>query len=175
MSDHVLEELRETFEARKRLEGAVGWERSGDGRSLQFVVPLMIDGLIAEGVRLRGLTSTRRPDRDVSFQHEQILGGTTYHVSRLDWRPRAPHTNRGAGPEELRFSPISGSHWHPFQLNAELGVEAVLSMGNLPVALPIDPDPLDFNALKNTLRELFRIGNAQEIGLPPWSPELDFE
>jgi len=62
---------------------------------------------------------------------------------------------------------IHGSHNHSFGLNWVLG-DARMLKENLPIAVPILPDPEGFNQLLALVSNEFRIGNAGDIPIPPW-------
>ncbi|MEF2553655.1 hypothetical protein VQ042_20260 [Aurantimonas sp. A2-1-M11] len=121
------------------------------------------------GVSIEGTAWADEPEMRVSFQLKIDVGGTDYRIARLDWRPRQPHVNK-LGPPELRGRACMASI-HDFPENAALGLEE-MQLKNLPVAKPIDPEPSDFDALLRQLRDTFRLDNAIEIPVPPWSPQL---
>lgn len=91
-------------------------------------------------------------------------------LRRLDWRPTRPHTNSHGGPEH-QFRTFRGSHYHPFELNRDLGLD-VMVQERLPVAVDLDPDPASFNELLIRMGQLFAIVGVERIGLPEWSPSL---
>jgi hypothetical protein len=153
------------------LPAPVKWVKDGD----YLVCASPFDdasGITLQGLQLRGKTKAATPDRNVSFLivHE-TLQLRPKPVARIDWKPFHEHNNKGNGPPELRFKVISGSHHHRFQENWD-SVTATVIGKNLPVAVPIDPDPPDFSALLALLKKEFRILNAESIDVPPWEAAL---
>lgn len=140
--------------------------------SLGFLVPLEIDGVVVEGLTLRGKACTRMADREVMFQmeyrHNQIAGGP---CCRIEWLPLNGHSNKGVGPAEFRHFLQTGSHHHRFDLNWKRSQEAVWR-GELPIAVPIAPEPKNFRALLGLVGSEFTISDLQRIPLPPWQPAM---
>src|SRR4051794_26554456 len=112
--------------AKKSLTGEPPWtDRGADG--LDLTAPLEIDGVVVEGLILRGRARKPLPDREVIFQleyhHSEIIGGP---VARLEWKPLNSHNNRGLGPKHLRHKIQTESHHHRFDLNWQRSREGVL-------------------------------------------------
>jgi hypothetical protein len=160
--------------AEKDLIDVPAWnERGADG--LDLSAPLEIDGVVVEGLTLRGRTRKPLQDRELIFQleyrHSQIIGGP---VSRIEWRPLNPHSNKGIGPKHLQHAIQDCSHLHPFDLNWERSQEAVLR-GDLPIAVPLTehwPEPENFRAFLAVVGKAFRIRNIQIVTPPPWQPTM---
>jgi hypothetical protein len=66
---------------------------------------------------------------------------------------------------------ITGSQYHPFDLNRVLGFDRMVSE-NLPVAVPLNPDPEDFRALARRAGALFNIEGMEALPAPEWEPRL---
>ena len=119
------------------------------------------------GVSIIGTAWLNEPDGRVTFQMCVDIQGIDYRVARVDWRPRQPHTNR--------FGPTKGltamTSIHDFPENMELGLKIMQSQ-NLPIVKPIAPEPRDFSALCIYVRDTFRLDNAEQIPVPPWSQPL---
>lgn len=163
--------LQNLVTAGKTLVTAPSWvERGPDG--LEFLASMEIDGVVVEGLSLRGRARKSLPDREVVFQleyrHAQIIGGP---VCRIEWRPLSAHCNKALGPKELRHIVQEGSHHHRFDLNWQLSNDAVLR-GDLPIAVPINDDPKSFRALLAIVGKEFRIKRIQLITVPPWQPTM---
>jgi hypothetical protein len=134
---------------------------------------LEIEGVTIAGLRLRATAIKNRPDASVTFQLEyqrpKFPGSA---LSRVEWRPAGgAHNNRGLGPPEHRNKFITGTHYHPFDLNWQDAASQV-GRGNLPIAIPLVPEPEDFAVLVAFVAQEFRIPNANIVSEPPW--EADF-
>jgi hypothetical protein len=164
-------ELPGLISADKLLSIIPAWvERGPDG--LEFTAPLEADGVVIEGLNLRGRARKSLIDREVIFQLEyhrpQIVGGP---VCRIEWRPLNAHNNKGLGPKEWRHMLQTGSHHHRFDLNWARSPEACLR-GDIPVAVPINDDPKNFRALLALVGKEFRVNKIQQITVPPWAPTM---
>lgn len=157
-------------EARKRALLPLDW-RPDSQRPRYLRIPVACDCEEPDlvGVSIEGTAWADEPEMRVSFQLKIDVGGTDYRIARIDWRPRQPHVNK-FGPPELRARAFMTSI-HDYPENAALGLEE-MQLKNLAVAKPIDPEPRDFNALLRYIRDTFKLDNALEILLPPWSPQL---
>lgn len=146
--------------------------RELENRKLMIVSALEIDGVTIEGLALRGSAIKNLPNEAVTFQLECVHDPARRDlpIDRVDWRPLNPHNNRGKGPEEWQFVEISGSHHHKFGLNW-LPDETRMLQRNLPIAIPLVPDPASFEDLIEFVRDCFRI-NSLEIPIPPWEANL---
>jgi hypothetical protein len=143
-----------------------------DGKWLEFVVPLEGDGVTLEGLRLRGSVLQEIPNRDVVFQVEihRAGAGKSIRLGRVCWNPLSVHTNK-KGPPGIRGLRLSTTHHHPFDLNYLPEFKRMRS-GNMLVALPVNPNPADFNELLNIVSGLFNITNPGIIEPPVWQGEL---
>jgi hypothetical protein len=143
-----------------------GWTEDEEGRE-RLVAAIEIDSVTVEGLSLRLTARRSMADRKVMAQLEHRNGGITEPLSRIDWRPLRPHRNFGRGPKELRFQEIPGSHLHSFDLNWFAAEQRMLAE-NLPIAVPIDPEPAGFRQLLALLSTEFRIVNAADLPMPSW-------
>lgn len=160
--------------AEKAPSGPIGWEP--DGRNLRFAVALEIDGVTEAGMLLFGRASLALPDRNVtlglSWDDPAGRGG---NFDRFDWRPIEAHTNRGLGPPQHRFMLIEGTHHHPLAENAALAVGLLRAVReNLPVALPVEPDPPDWPAFLALAGQRWSLHDLVHAPLPPWQYGLAF-
>jgi hypothetical protein len=157
--------------ADKELSVVPTWRARG-ADDLEFSVPLEVDGVVLEGLTLRGRVRRSLPDREVVFQIEfhgpRIIGGA---VCRIEWKPLSAHNNKGIGPKELRHLLQKGSHHHRFDLNWAWSQDAVLK-GDMPIAVPLKEEPKNFRALLGVVGEEFRINRIQEVPIPPWEPAM---
>lgn len=114
------------------------------------------------------------PDRNVTLglSWDDPTGrGSSF--DRLDWRPLDAHTNRGLGPPRHRLAVIEGSHHHPLAENAVLPMGLLRTIAeNLPVALPINPDPPDWPAFLAVAEQRWNLHGLRSAPLPPWQYDL---
>src|SRR5581483_8590567 len=148
--------------AKKSLTSAPTWVERGP-MGLELTAPLEIDGVVIEGLSLRGRARKPLQDRELIFQleyrHAQIAGGP---CCRIEWRPLSAHNNKALGPRQFRHVLLTGSHHHPFDLNSAHSKEAVLR-GELPIAIPINDDPKNYRALLGLVGKEFNIAAIQQI------------
>jgi hypothetical protein len=166
----VAVDLRELVESEKSIAVFTSWERRAG--YYRFFAPLDIEGVTIEGLELRGSTLVRFPDQSVTFQLQyQRTGARMMPLCRIEWRPIKPHDNKGVGPPEYRFLKLTGSHIHPFDLNLKMGTTP-RTKDNLPVAIPLEPDPTDFHHLLEIAGQKLRITNLGSVPVPEWEAEL---
>lgn len=168
--EEILAIMRLAYESPKQAIGALGWVPDKQRETI-LRIPLACDCHPANvtGVSIMGTAWTDEPDERVTFQLLVDIEGKDHRIARIDWRPRAAHTNR-FGPDELRGLTLFTSI-HDFPENAALGLSEMQTR-NLPVVKPIDPEPENFNGLLVYVRDTFLLGNALDIPEPPWSPPL---
>jgi hypothetical protein len=158
--------------ADKELAGEPAWRPGRGPDDLEMSVPLEIEGIVIEGLTLRGRVLKSLPDREVAFQLEyhgpRIIGGP---ICRIDWKPLGTHSNRGVGPKDLRHVLQKWSHHHRFDLNWARSEEGVLR-GEIPIAVPLETDPKNFRDLLGVVGKEFKIARIQVIGIPPWEPAM---
>jgi len=169
----MAETLRELVEAEKLIASPADWTKRG--RRLELKLALEIDGLVEEGLFLRGSALERLPDQEVMFQIEyhgiRVPGGTG-PLTRIEWNPLRPHNNKAKGPKELRFLDQFGSHVHLFDDNWSEANGALLK-DNLPIARPISEPIQGFKECVDFVGNLFRINNIEVIKVPEWVLALD--
>lgn len=162
--------MARAYEARKRAVPPLDW-RPDIQRRQYLRIPIVCDCDAPDviGVSIEGTAWADEPEKRVSFQLKIDIGGTDFRVARIDWRPRQPHINK-FGPPSLRGRTVLTSI-HDFPENAALGL-GEMQLRNLAVAKPIEPEPSEFTEVLTYLRDTFRLDNATEIPVPPWSPQL---
>jgi hypothetical protein len=166
-------ELPEIFNAEKSLPLRPVWLEEANDR-LSLVSPLDIDGVTIEGLRFRITAMIPRLEECVTVQVEYIppmrdlRGGA---LARIEWKPLKGHNNKNAGPLAHRNKFITASHHHRFDLNWNEQA-AALRRGNLPIAVPVEPDPATFETLVDLVRQEFRISNLDWLQPPPWQATL---
>ncbi len=164
--------LETLFNAQKALAVQPQWVER-DSAALEVVCPLDIDGVVIEGLQFRATAKKRLPDELVTMQVE-------YHpaaepggpLARVEWRPISTHNNKGRGPVVWQNRIISGSHYHPFDLNLQYAENHLRRGGNLPIAIPLNGSPANFRELIEFVKKEFRIFNLELVVEPPWEPTL---
>jgi hypothetical protein len=160
----------EIMTARKAVRPLSAWQPADSGGQIRFRAPLAIGGAIVEGLFLHGRSLISEPGRDVSFSLEYSPVGSKATLDRVDWKPLTGHTNKGAGPNELRFRVIEGSHRHSF--NANLTSEGILRSGNLPIAEPIEAELPTFESLVRYIQRVYNIEGLENLPPPQWMEDL---
>lgn len=166
-------QMAELINAKKSLPLHPSW-LIGDNDRVSIVSPLDIDGVTIEGLRMRATAIVTRVDECVTFQIEylppggEIKGGP---LTRIDWKPLAAHNNKSFGPAMYRNKIITASHYHSFALNWNEEGKA-MRKGNLPIAIPLLPEPQTFERLVDLVRQEFNIVNIDWLQLPPWQATL---
>jgi len=159
--------LPELHAADKVAALASSWAQDEMGR-LSLTLALEIYGATVQGLYLRGKARRDLADRAVMFQLEYRLPfQLEEQICRIDWRPLHVHRNDGKGPEAYRFKEINGSHYHTFAENW-LPIEGRMRRNNLPIAIPLDPEPSGFGQLLALVSKEFRISNLGGVQIPPW-------
>lgn len=154
--------------AEKTLAVPISWVN--DDGDLRFTAALDIDGVTEPRLTLFGRATATLPDRKVTlglrWQDETSRGG---NLDRLEWRPVKAHINRANAPPDLRPLVIEGSHHRPLALNAALDIGLIQAMQeNLPVAVPLTPQPSDWPSLLRVAATLWRISGLIHAPIPPW-------
>lgn len=160
--------------SQKELASEPAWKQRDRFESVRLVSAIDIDGITQEGFYFSANAQVYLPDSSVTFQIEyhpirnrQLAGP----IFRFDWRPRAPHNNKGVGPVEYRFHQIVGSHLHDFELNWDPEKQA-MKKGNLPIAVPVS-DALDsYQSALDFVEKKFRIKGVGNLPAPPWTKKL---
>ncbi len=165
--------LHELVTAEKLIAAPTDWTKKG--RRLELRLPLEIEGVVEEGLFLRGSALEHFPDQEVMFQLEyhgvRVPGGTGPLV-RFEWNSLRPHNNKGKGPIELRFTEQRPSHVHYFEDNWNEYSGALLK-DNLPIARPINEPIQGFAECLFFAGNLFGISNITVVKTPEWVYALD--
>lgn len=164
----LLARLTGFLAADKVLSAPIRWtDNDGD---LRFTATLDIDGVTEEGLLLFGRASSALPDCAVTLGLRWTKApGRSDHFDRFNWRPIDAHNNKGLGPTELRFRPFEGTHRHKLALNAALDMGLSQAMAdNLPVAVPILPEPAGWEAFLAIAAAQWRIHDFMTTPYPPW-------
>jgi hypothetical protein len=164
-------QLHALFHADKLIAVQPDWhEQNSD--ALTIVSPLEIGGVIEQGLLFRVTAKKGLPEEMVTFQlefHPPTETGGPF--CRIEWKPLSGHNNRGRGPKEWQNRAILGCHHHSFDLNFKYA-EKELRRGLLPIALPLEDSPLNFDEVLVLVKREFRITNIEWIEPPPWQPTL---
>lgn len=150
-----------------------GWSER-DATGVTWSAPLDVNGVTVEGLTLRFRAVKFMPEAAVyiALIHKPIrsshVGGA---IARIDWRPTHSHNNKGVGPSELQYCQQECSHHHRFDLNWD-NSPGMVRRGGLPIAVPLTPDPSDFNSLLETVANEFMIEDARRVPEPNWQTKL---
>lgn len=90
-------------------------------------------------------------------------------LERIEWK--VGHTNSAIGPREYHFLDIPSSHIHKFEINYIEG-ENRMRQRNLPLAVPLDPDPGALEDFLDCAEKLLRIKGVSGIGRPGFQGRL---
>ena len=166
-------DLKEIWQANKSLASAPDWKPLAKGAEfVQVVCPIDYDVLTMQGLLFRATAHIYTPDRDVTFQIEyHSPSGKGGAFSRIEWRPRRPHGNKGIGPPEFRFKDITGCHFHSFDLNWNHS-KTLVQRGSLPIAVPIVPAPPSYEDALAFVEKEFRIKGVMKMLTPPWTDKM---
>jgi hypothetical protein len=173
-----VEQLRHLSSARKSVSRVTIWKSASRGEAAicRLDAPLSIQGHYVPGLKLKGTAQAHLPDQDVTLQlvYQREIYSRRFHLVRVEWRPLRTHFNDGGAPAAIRFRQIVGSHYHPFDLNSRRGLNALLASHNLPVAVPLEPEPRNYWEFLDIAGQLLNIDALAQIGEPPWAPRLSF-
>jgi hypothetical protein len=162
-------DLPRFWTADKQLSVFPEWKGNGS-EFMRFVAPIDIDSVTEQGLFFTAKVHIYSPDSWVTFQLEyqsrDFPKGPPF--SRFEWKPKAPHNNKGLGPHELRHTYIHGTHFHPFDLNWQHS-EVKVRRGELPIALPVTQNIETFKEALEFTQNCFRINNVVDIPTPPWT------
>ncbi|MCW8088032.1 hypothetical protein [Sabulicella glaciei] len=151
------------------------WKSFGD--KLEFSVALDIEGVTEPGFRLGGRAQRDLLEQDVTLHLSHgPLGpkGRFQNFERLDWRPRAPHTNTQPHPDQtLVWLHLPGSHRHALSDNAAhpSGLRHAM-VDNLPFARPFPQDPQDWSGFAQLVSMLWNVKELGDVEGPPWQDRL---
>jgi hypothetical protein len=169
----LLAGLGRLLAAEKAITLAVKWRQDEEER-FRFERTLDIDGVTEESLIIFGRAVTGLPHRHVTLglRWAAVTTARGGHFDRLDWRPVGAHNNKGHGPAAWRHVLIEGTHHHPLAENAALPMGLSQAMShNLPVALPVGPEP-DWPEFLAEAARRWRIADLVNIPAPPWQYDL---
>lgn len=163
----------------KRIAITPKWDEASDSRYLQFTVPLQFGEVTIGGFDLRVKLSKHHIDRDCLAQLEYAPEGrrSAEPLWRIEWRPFSVHSNPGWGPPGFEFDTYEQrSHNHRFEDNYMRSEHRIRS-GNLPGAIPVEPDPGTISEFLAFCGGEFRISDMERVQLPVqthdmfWTPK----
>lgn len=113
-----LEDIDRLIAQPKEVGGQPHWQEdpTTSGRAL-LVVPLLVNGIVASGVEIRGNATVRTQTQSATL----LLIAEGDPVQRLSFRPKGPHVNslRPNLPRDLRGKRLSAdeTRFYPWELN----------------------------------------------------------
>jgi hypothetical protein len=162
-------------EADKRLAAFPGWsEPEGETGYMWFDAPLDIGGVTEPGFVLHGGCLRYQPECNVTLEIRlgRRPGRGCVPLMRVCWRSlRGGHTNPRRSGVAYSGVRVGSTHFHPFDLNW-LPDRGRMRTGNLPFAVPIDPDFDLFTQYRDFVGNHFRINNIDVVTAPPWEYRL---
>ena len=165
--------LEDYWFLQKEIAIAPVWKDRPHEEFSRLVCPLDIDGVTVRGLKLTLSAHRITPDRwlTVQLEYESVQRPRGAPFARFEWRPRAPHNNKGLGPDEYRFMLQRDSHLHCFEMNWAYSEKAV-EKGNLPISVPVEA-PLDtYDDALAFVEQRFRIAGVRNLPPPPWSAKM---
>lgn len=172
---YILNRIAEILPQEKELllEGVI-WERRARRGfdALELTAPIAIGGVIRDGLQARLSCRSDMPNRDIHAQLQVYVSELNLyaHVQRVEWRPNAPHTNRGNAPAKLRFKEFFDRKYD-FGMNRRLGIAGLRQTAPM-IAEPLPRQIESFNELLAFLEELWKASGASRIPTPPWENRL---
>ncbi|MDV2987048.1 UNVERIFIED_CONTAM: hypothetical protein Q9R58_22320 [Methylobacteriaceae bacterium AG10] len=160
----ILAQMRAALAVEKTIVGPLRWNAGTRPRT--FALAALAEHPI-QNLELHLTAAAALPNEHVGFQLCLSVPGHTFPVTRFDWRPPRPHVNKFGKLKGI----ASETGLHPFEANAELGLTMMVA-NNLPVCVPVTPEPPDFPSAVAYVCDTFRLRLRDPIPLPPWSPTL---
>lgn len=150
----------------------VGGDWAVVGTTLELSSYIELAGVTTPEVQLLATADLYVADARVMLQVQKTAGpGPLRPLYRIEWRPKAGHTNRKVGPRRLHYREMPGSHAHRF-LDNWVAAEGRMLTENLPVADHLPSEPQTFAELVAIAALEFRIPNMVDLPPPPWEPLL---
>ena len=161
--------------ADKSLAQFIGWsEPESETGYCWFNAPLIIGGVVEQGLVLHCGCLKHVPDAHDTFQIQVTKPGTRRHLplARVDWRSvTGGHSNPRRSGSPVSGKRCSSSHHHSFDLNW-LEQESRMRSGDLPMANDIPQQIQTFEEVRDLVGNLFGINNISIVQPPKW--EYDF-
>lgn len=143
-------------------------------RSEMIITVSDSNDIALEDVRIRIGVWRNRPMEDVTATFEINDAVRWVCVSRIDFAPTAPHTNRHW--RRFHLSPeINGSHIHTCEDNARIGADAFVPASNLPNARALDKEPQSFREIWAVIGAHFNISGLDDLPAPEWNGSLRYD
>jgi hypothetical protein len=170
----AIDQIRDMLRAPKHFSEWPYWiesSESADGE-FSFLTGMAVDGVSVAGVRLRGIAPFSPVNRDVRIQLDCLIGSRWVHVSRFEFRPVSGHSNPFDERDFPRKIAPGTCHAHLFSDNSRRGLEAFDPRNNLPLAVPLDPQPSSFNEFLAYVADELGLEDLRHISAPPWQERL---
>lgn len=165
-----IEDLCKAVAAPKRILAFPEWRRNGI--SLRLKANLEVDGIVLQGVTFLAQCNAERPDEQVTLNILAEIKPKERCIARIDWRGLG-HGNRDHLCGGYKFTDAGRTHFHDPALHRGIDfAELFDGENNLPIALPIHPEPDSFNDLLARAADLLHIQNLTDMPVPPWETTL---
>ena len=173
-SGEILHRLREVAEARKSFDAPPKWVISQNRRTdrLNLITAIRLNGVLFGGVSIRLVTPADAWEEDVYGHVEVRLPGVqrALRVSPVEWKPFRYHDNPATSPLPHRNQRL-WDRWHPFDLNAPLGIGA-FDQSACGIAVPLPRDPATFSEYADLCADLWRCPDMIGLNPPPWARKM---
>lgn len=155
--------------------------RDASRKAVTSGCPLWVEGVVSSGLRLDIHGPQAVPHGRPFFGLTALLFAShrrrNWHLGRIEFDLVGAIGPHHRNPMSVKHLPptITGSHVHPFEDNAALGLVALSPgpgpKGDLPIALPLDRKCETFADILTTIREHFGIPGLW-LEEPGWSRTL---
>lgn len=161
-----MHDLQKIVAAEKRLSTFPGWSKpEAETQYLVFDAPIEIEGVTETGLVLHGGCFHDRPDCNVSFELRitKAPGRRCVPIERFDWRSLSGgHSNPRRKGHPLSSLILPSTHLHAFEHNYS-EAERKMRAGNLRMAQEVDPEPQDFDSVRDLVGKRLRINNIDLV------------
>ena len=152
-----------------------GWSRpEADTQYSWFDAPIEIGGVTETGLVLHGGCFRDRPNCHVTFELRisKTPGRRCVPIERFDWRSlEGGHSNPRRRGHPLSAMILPQTHLHAFEHNFS-ETDCKMREGNLRMAQEVDPEPTDFEAVKEFVGNRLKINNMDIVSEPEWRYDL---
>lgn len=170
-----MHDLQKIVAAEKSLSVFPGWSKpESETQYLVFDAPIEIEGVTETGLVLHGGCFRDRPNCNVSFELRiaKSPGRRCIPIERFDWLSlNGGHSNPRRNGHPLSGLILPPTHLHAFEHNYS-EAEHKMRAGNLRMAQEVDPEPQDFDSVREFVGKRLRINNIDLVHEPDWQYDL---
>lgn len=167
-----VKEMCSAVTAPKRILSFPIWKHVND--VLRLTASMEADGVVMQGLTFMAQCNPELPDERVFLGILAEIKRKPRCIARVDWRALG-HGNSHRLCGEHRFLDAGRTHFHDPELHHGFDFAELFDGKNdLPVALPIQPEPATFNDLLARAADLLHIQNLTDMPVPRWEPRTSF-